>query len=366
MAPVTDATNRGEMPLRVLLTGSAHRWELGGSYLRAFAELGHEARLFDWYGRLEHWTARAPDRLSRQLLLSAARRRVAVALVATARSWRPDLVLLLKTDDLPRAAIGLLRTACPGTRVVAFHPDDPFNVDRLRGPSHPRAAYQMRAVDHYFIWSRRLVSRIRALGISHVSYLGFACDPEFTRPLDVIPGDRERLGADISFVGNWDAKREAWLRPLAHAQGFSLAIWGGPDWERRARDPRVRACWRGGFATGDDFARAVRASRVSLNILRPQNETAENMRTYEIPGCGGVMLAEQSEQQAAVFRPDVEAFYVRGPDDALAAVRRLLGAPPGDLERVGAAAARRALEHTYVRRAGEIVRALAPHRPRSA
>jgi spore maturation protein CgeB len=341
-------------PLRVLLTGNTHAWELTGSYERAFASLGHATRLFDWYGRIERWTARAPGRLSARVVLSAARRAVALDLVRETRAWRPDLVILLKTDDLPRWTIRALRVAAPGVRVAAFHPDDPFNADRLRGPSHPRAVHQMRAVDRYFVWSRRLVARARELG-ARAEYLGFACDPAFTRPIPLTADDRRRFETDVSFVGNWDPKREAWLGPLARAGDLRVAVWGGPDWSRRARDPAVRACWRGGFANGDDFVRAVRASRASLNVLRPQNETAENMRTYEIPACEAVMLAEYSEQQAAVFRPGEEAFYAADPGEALAVARRLAAAPAAELERVARAAGRRALEHTYGSRAAEML-----------
>jgi spore maturation protein CgeB len=339
-------------PLRVLLTGNQNPWELTRSYERAFASLGHPTRIFDWYGRIERWTSRAPDRISAQVLLSAARRAVALDLLREARAWRPDVVLLLKTDDLPVGAIPLLRFAAPGVRVAAFHPDDPFNVDRLRGPSHPRAAYQMRAVDRYFVWSRRIVARARDLGV-RADYLGFACDPAFTRPLPLTFDDHRRFGADVSFVGNWDPKREAWLGPLARAGDLRVAIWGGPDWSRRTRDPAVRACWRGAFANGEDFVRAVRASRAALNVLRAQNEGAENMRTYEIPACEAVMLAEHSEQQAAVFRPGEEAFYARDPQEAIALARRLASAPAAELEGVARAAARRALEHTYAVRAAE-------------
>lgn len=339
--------------MRVLLTGSLLPWDLAASYRRAFASLADDVELFDWYGRHVSWAQLAPDRASRALLIASARRRSALDLLVRARRFKPDLIVLIKSDDLPRGTIGLLRAASPGCRIAAFHPDDPFNVTWLRGPSHPRARYQMRSVDHYFIWSERLVERIERAGARAVTYLGFACDPDLMRPLEIRDEDRARFGADVSFVGNWDPKREAWLAPLAHAKDVSLAVWG-PDWKRNARDARVIASCRGEAPRGDDLVRAVLCSRASINVLRPQNETAENMRTYEIPACGGVMLAEWSVQQERVFREGVEAAYARGPEELAERARQMARWPREALATMGAAALRRSSEHTYRARARSI------------
>ena len=344
----------GDRPLRVLLTGNLNRWELAASYRRGFGGLGHNVELFDWYGRLDHFARRAFDRFSRLLLIAAARRRTAIDFLVRVRQMRPDLIVLLKTDDLPRGTIALARAAAPGCTIVAFHPDDPFNIRRVRGPSHPRAVSQIRAVDHYFIWSERIAQRIRRVSTTAVSYLGFACDPEFTRPIALSETDHARFDADISFVGNWAPKREAWLAPLARDAELRLAIWGESDWQNLARDPNVRASWRG-LATGDDFVRAVLCSRASINILRPQNETAENMRTYEVPACGGVLLAEWSAQQSHVFRDGVEALYAKSPAELVERARFAVRISHEARSSLTAAALNRAMEQTYRTRAQTII-----------
>jgi spore maturation protein CgeB len=343
--------------VRVLVTGSLLPWDLGASYRRAFASLGHEVELFGWYERHERWAALAPGRVSRAVLVASARRRTAFDLIVRAMRFKPDLVFLIKTDDLPRGSIGLLRRAAPACRIVAFHPDDPFNASPFQGPSHRRARYQMRSVDHYFIWSERLVGPIRRAGARDVSYLGFACDPELMHPVEIRDVDRARFTADVTFIGNWDRKRDAWLTPLAHSTEVSLAIWG-PYWLSNARDARVLACCKGEPLRGDELVRAVMCSRASINILRPQNETAENMRSYEIPSCGGVMLAEWSVQQGRVFREGVEAIYARGPEDLAERARQLARSSTGTLGAMRAAALRRSSEHTYRDRAQSIVEAV--------
>jgi spore maturation protein CgeB len=54
------------------------------------------------------------------------------------------------------------------------------------------------------------------------------------------------------------------------------------------------------------MAKATLASAINLNVLRMQNKNACNMRTFEIPGCGGFMLHERSSELPGLFRPGIE------------------------------------------------------------
>ena len=53
------------------------------------------------------------------------------------------------------------------------------------------------------------------------------------------------------------------------------------------------------------------SSTVCLNPMRAQNKGAHNMRTFEIPAMGGLMLTSRSEEQQAFF-PENEACYMYG------------------------------------------------------
>jgi spore maturation protein CgeB len=112
---------------------------------------------------------------------------------------------------------------------------------------------------------------------------------------------------------------------------------------------------------GEDFARAVLCSRASINVLRPQNESAENMRTYEIPACGGVMLGEWSVQQERVFREGTEAVYARNAEELAEHAQAITRWPRDALFAIGAEALRRSAEHTYRVRAKTIMDVVTDH-----
>ena len=50
------------------------------------------------------------------------------------------------------------------------------------------------------------------------------------------------------------------------------------------------------------------SSAISLNILRRQNKSAHNMKTFEIPGNYGLMLTTRSKEQNEYFKENHSCF----------------------------------------------------------
>ena len=59
------------------------------------------------------------------------------------------------------------------------------------------------------------------------------------------------------------------------------------------------------------FVNEVQTAVANINILRPQNliENSHNMRTFEIPALGGVLLSNFTEEQATYFEPGKEILF---------------------------------------------------------
>jgi spore maturation protein CgeB len=351
---------------RVAVVGGRAWGGLTASVVRGFAGAGTRVTLVpyaNWRHDLYRPSIRGSSLVSRPL--AALERPVAEArLVAAIRAQRPDLVLFVKTDDLHGWVYRALRRVAPSAVLAAFHPDDPFRLDGHGGASHRRALVQMRHVDAYFLWSRALCARAAAAGARRVSYLPFASDPELHHPVEVDERDRATYGGDVCFVGNWDPEREAWLR---HLGSCDLAIWGNGYWATRCRDPVLRRRWRGRELVGEEMAKAARASRINLNVLRIQNKGACNMRTFELPACGGFMLHERSADLPALFRPGAECDDFGSAGELVEKVRYWL-APERDAARAALAQAglRAARRQTYASFAERVLRAVGgagPARP---
>jgi spore maturation protein CgeB len=181
---------------------------------------------------------------------------------------------------------------------INYYPDDPLNV-QSRGTSNASVVRAIPFFDLYVLWTPRLLDAVKAAGAKRAALLPFGFDCEAHRPL---AGVKEISPSYVSFVGARDRERESILNSIAD---LNLRIYG-ENWDRVSRDSPLRGKVSPRPIFGHDFARVVGESAVSVNLLRAQNFGAHNMRTFEIPAMGGVMLTTRSEEQQAIF-PDREA-----------------------------------------------------------
>jgi spore maturation protein CgeB len=273
-------------------------------------------------------------------------------LLRTIQAFQPELVIFVKCDDLSKEFYRRLRRVCPAP-LGSFHPDDPFKAGSLlrSGSVHRRAQLQIEECDISFFWSKLVLDRAKASLRGDFRYLPFAADPAIHHPVEVSASDRAELGSDICFIGNWDSERERCLTAVAD---LGLAIWGDAYWGTRCQEASLRAAWRGRPLFGDEMAKASLASKISLNILRTQNKNACNMRTFEIPACGGFLLHESSAALGELFQVGVECADFESPADLRKASIRYLAD-----DAMRAAMARQGHErsktHTYLDRATRVL-----------
>ncbi len=341
---------------------------LGDSALRGFGHQGvqvtpvayptmaPEFNVDSWMPRLHVSRIRGTGFVLKKLM-AMVRPIEGMRLVSTLKALAPDIVLFIKCDDIHPRTYRAIRRACGKNKVrlAAFHPDDPWNTGQplSPGPSHARAVTQIGEMDVMFLWSHQLVARALEVGAPRSEYLPFACDPELHPCSPFEEGERERYGADVCFVGNWDEERERGLSTLAQ-MNVDLALWGGGYWSTRCSDPGLRDAWRGRGILGDEMAKVIRASKININVLREQNKDACNMRTFEIPCSGGFMLHERSAELAPLFEPGVHCDDFGSSEELQEKVRYYL---EHDEERIAIAARgqARALEQTYGHWAQQVI-----------
>lgn len=337
---------------QILLYGYKTWWRLGASYRRAFESLGWSVEVFDveeqeeyldfWLrSRVGRWVTR------RSLVLRRlGSRRWNRSLVNRARELKPDLVLLIGGQlVMPETVESLSETA---NRVAAFFPDDPLPGAREARPEQLGIA---RRVDTTFIWSRRIAAALEKSEAGPAIYLPFAWDPEVF-PRHEEPEDE---GAEVIFVGGWDRRRERLLEPVAET--FDLEIWGPDYWGSRTRsDGEVRKAWQGRTLVGEEAARKVARAGVALNLLREQNlPDGTNMRTFEVPGCGGFAVADRTSGATEILPEGEAGAYFDSKTEMLAVIDRHLEdrkARNRMTERAGDIVAS---EHRYVDRAAEVL-----------
>ncbi len=341
--------------MKILIHGNLWHGSMEQSYARAFKLLGCEVVFFDpndgdmsvySSSTLTLWQ-RAIRKLKRGPLhkprVEMANRRF----VSLARKTQPDMVWVFKGVDLTPRWVQRLRENVDGP-VLVYDPDNPFIESARHWSRNVIACIPL--YDCHLVYGKFLIPLLLQHKARRVEHIPCAYDPELFGPVPTGDETHPEFECDIAFVGTWDAEREHWLSLLA--QRFRVSIWGN-EWEH-CQDPRVASCWKRKPVYGQDFARVCRTAKLSFNYVRTENNrSSHNMRTFEIPACGGLAFTNRTEEQTAFFKEDEEMVCFDSESELLSKASSLLENP--DRIRVmkrQALAAGRA--HTYQKRAATI------------
>jgi spore maturation protein CgeB len=338
--------------LRILLVGAAApESAIEFSYVRAFEALGVDVTLFD--------PARDLARLAVSRVLARAAWPVQHLWVGKvlrdffARDARWDVVIVFKGMFIPAQALSDAIARSRGALWMCFDPDDPFDPGRAMSSVHVRAAIPL--YHTYLIWSRRLIPAIQAAGCADVEYLPFAADPSVHFPAPELDASLRNV---ITFVGTRDSQREALLETLAD---LPLRIYGNA-WQRVHRSSKLRPLVVPRSIFGAELRRVVTSSAASLNIMRPQNAGSHNMRTFEVPAMGGLMITSRSSEQAAFFPEQEACLMYDDPSELRSLAESMLRSDGAARAAIARAALERAKPHTYLERARTLLTLIAARR----
>jgi hypothetical protein len=261
-------------------------------------------------------------------------------LLDTAEQVRPDVVLVVKGPYVRPQILQRLRRL--GAAVVNFSTDDPFNS----AAKFPYLRDAIREYDLYVTPRTANIAQLQEAGARRTMLVPFAYKPSvhYFQPEEP-QGARD--ACDLLFIGGADADRTAFFRRVVDLwPDVRLDLYGN-YWDR---DSQLRAFWRG-YAFGDLYRSATRRAKLAINLVRHGNRDGHVMRTFEVPACGGCMLAERTDDHARFFEEGREALFFDTPESLVREARAVLD---DDDRRTGIALAghRRVVRdgHTYAAR----------------
>ena len=311
-------------------------------YGRGFSELGCEVKHFTWkeaepslFSR--SFSQRVAWRLAWQLLARSANQ----ALIEMANQFQPDLTFVVSPNLVRPSSIQALQQH---GLVFVFFTDNPLDQHHTHSNSWVRRGLPL--WDAVLIWSQELAKYLTEKGVKKVVFHPFCSDVQYhfpQRQTDPI--------YDVAFIGNWDAsrKREQYLKAISH---YRLGIWGSDYWVTHCRETSIRGLCKG-MCTYAQIPEVLCSAKIGLNILRPQNEMGHNIRTFEIPATGTLMLSERSQELLNLFEEDREAVYFSTLGELNQKVEHLLQ-NEYLTKSLANAGYKKALQHTITDRVAEI------------
>ena len=101
-------------------------------------------------------------------------------------------------------------------------------------------------------------------------------------------------------------RRIASVVALARA-GFNVRVHGGADWAVALRGTAAEGCWQGWLPAGPTQSAAFRDAGVVINVNSFATPGMLNMRSFDVPAAGGILVCDDRPALHQAFQVGVEA-----------------------------------------------------------
>ena len=217
-----------------------------------------------------------------------------------------DIIWSDKAINIRPDVLQKIRDACPNSKII-FASGDNVALPEFRNKAFENTIHIFDAV----ITSKSdTISQLKKLGANDVYYIPKAFDERWPMRLR-----KPEKCYDISFVGSFEKERAHSMLELARA-GFEVNIWGNgwKKWKVKHENFHVH-----GFPVyQDDLIEIIETTKINLCFLRKLAKDKSTNRTFEIPACGGFMLAERTTEQRGFFAESVAAEFFETESELIA------------------------------------------------
>lgn len=294
--------------MRLLISGSRINTNTIGSFI-----------ISNFNGNVQYEVLEYPDRFAQLLKSKWYRllyrifpllivRRMDNLLLDQVERFRPDVVLIFKGMEISKWS--LRQIGSRGIKLVNFNFDHPF-YHFSRGTGNRFVKEAIPFYDLHISYSQLIAEQLHEKYDVRTEWIPFGFHLTESQYVEVLDEARTEIRR-LCFVGNPDGHRVEWLGKLI-ADGCPIDLYGF-GWERHFEEStllKIHASRKANsfWADPTEFWKVLRQYRVQLNFFRPHNEGAHNLRTFEVPAVGGILLTPASREQELFFDPGSEIFF---------------------------------------------------------
>ena len=274
---------------KILIIGSNDGFSLEKMYFRGFKSLGCNITFLHAYSIQKNFINKFIWKYLRFVIFKLIKNKITRHIVSNKKFY--DLIIIFKGIYLNDNFILNIKKLSPGTKLINIFPDDPFDTNYFKDISNNNVIRSIKHFDHVFIFSKKILKKLKnKFPKNDFSFLPFANDNFLHKKFKIT----NKPIYDLSFIGTADKDRYNLLKQLSE---FKIIL-AGNGWERFNIPQNIKYIKSVNFF---QFAKTISKSKISLNILRNQNKKSHNMKTFEIPAMGGLMLTEKTSEQQDFF-----------------------------------------------------------------
>jgi spore maturation protein CgeB len=309
--------------VKLLIIGSDDIWSIERFYVKYIGESGVNISLFPAQNKfIKYYESSALNKILFRTGLSTFYNTLNEELISFVDELSPNIIWVFKGMEILPSTLKYFKSK--NIFLVNYNPDNPF-IFSGKGSGNKNVTESVGLYDLHFTYNSAVRDKIKN---------------EFKLPAEILP-----FGFDVSaevfeactketeilktcFIGNPDKERAAFITKLA--KYVPIDVYGN-NWSKFISGDNItiypakyeQDCWM-----------ILRKYRVQLNLLRIHNVDSHNMRTFEIPGIGGIMLAPSTTEQLAYFREDQEAFFFKDIQECVSKINYIISQSTSDSEMI--------------------------------
>jgi len=350
----TLTENASKMKI-LLLGGSTRPGTTEYHFTQALRNLGHEVKTLCYADNLTRirydllrFTLESPMR--RLGLNTSFMNLFRRTIIETLKKWRPDLCLVVKGEFIDKQMLKEIYEYC---NIVLYNTDDPRFLLKTGSLVEKLLSTHLQKVLDYIDLiatpSKKCVQMYQKLGARKAVHIPFACNPQMHYVLL-----REKKLKTVLFVGALYPRRTKIFRELIRRR-LPIMIYTGSKLQSKLLNKWVRKpVW------GRKFALLHSISRIGLNIHIESDLTWKaNMRTFEIPASGTLLLTDNIEVVKEYFTPGKDIDTWNTSDELIEKIDYYLSLSLEDIFPMIENGQRKAIkEHTYKNRVLKLIKSL--------
>ena len=338
--------------MKLLIIGADSKYAIERFYLKYWKEYGKNITIeffpaqnffYDYYNK------NIVNKIIYKLGVSFIYKTINQLLIERIDLFEPEIIFVFKGMEVFPETLGYAKKR--GIKLINYNPDNPF-IFSGSGSGNTNITKSIGLYDFHFTYSEDIKRQLDLQFNIPTALLPFGFDIE-----DVIlkkAKSNEEINR-VCFIGNPDVFRAKLIYNLAK-KGIEIDVYGH-RWDNFLNHQNIN-CFN--TVSDNELWYTLRKYRIQLNIMRPHNLDSHNMRTFEVPGIGGIQLAPNTKEHRLFFEPDKEIFLYTTLEECVTKIDYLLSLTTEQANefRVFAREAAINQKHSYKDRAVQVLQTL--------
>jgi spore maturation protein CgeB len=333
---------------KVLILGSNHPAALELIYSSELTKLGVSNKILGIQNIfLENYTKSFLNKIIYRFGISKIESNIQIIIKSEILEFKPKSVIVFKGMEIQPKTLQWIKSR--GIQVVNYNPDSPF-IFSSRGSGNKNVTNSISLFDYYFTYDKTINKELENRSVkSAIIPFGFDCSGFNYKDIE----EKAEI-LKLCFLGNADKFRIDFLKQIAQ-KGVKIDVYG-ENWSSFNLHKNISIF---GPKYGQEFWSTLQNYAIQLNLLRPHNLDSHNMRSFDVLGAGGLMLAPRTSDHQTYFSEFSEVFLFSDLKEALQHIQFILNLSFSERNKIRQAARLKAKEqHTYKHRTLQLLKYL--------